>query len=789
MPTLRRKLLRDIAAGKARFFAVAFLVFLGLALYLSNWLGYRSLDNSYKQASLELKYNDIIIKVSRAPETVAQDLAGIGGVQTVYPRVVLESGCDLPGGDNIVCQLMGMPTQDQPPVNQVLIEEGNYFQPGGNDTCLLDVHLADFYDIGPGAAVQVATPVGNQNLQVVGTVASAEFFIVSGERDMIASPQNYGVLYVSQQWLQESFGMTGEDNQFCFLVDEGSDAAQVMNEAENVLAPYGVLYASLGDDTEPRQLLDLDVQGFKQLALFFPLLFLLVAALSLFMILTRMVHLQRRQIGTMMALGLSHRRITTHYLTYAMLVGITGAVTGMVAGYFLAGWFTNLYAESIGIPLIYRVMDWEAVAEGLVAALAACLLASILPVRSILKFMPSQVMQGDLGEKKAAVGRLSLAERLLPPLRRLSITFKMPLRNLSRDRRRAALNIIGIVFAVMLMLVALGFMDTMKDIFDFYYDDFIRYDADAYYSSPVPQSQAQDLTSLPAVKEADPYLYVPCRFEKDGDVLGDGLLQAFPQDSQLIGLYDEKGNKLELPDSGALLSNWFYDGLGVRTGDTVELVTPVGSMQVEVKGFAKQMGGLIMFADLSWIQQSAGADVVNGAFVASVGPSGTELRDDLLQGEGIAGVEITSFTKEMMQSEFMGLMDIFAGIMIVFAVAMALALIYNTVSIAFIERKKEVSVMLSLGSGMGRIAGMFTVENVLVALIALVPGLVGGYFFTVWMMKSYSSEFFSAPAVIYTVSYFVSAAVVLVVVLLAEIPGLRHAARMDLAETIRDRST
>jgi len=76
MSILRRKLLRDIAAGKARFFAVTFLVFLGLALYISNWLGYRSLDHSYKAASEELKYNDIIIKVARAPDDVVYRWGG-----------------------------------------------------------------------------------------------------------------------------------------------------------------------------------------------------------------------------------------------------------------------------------------------------------------------------------------------------------------------------------------------------------------------------------------------------------------------------------------------------------------------------------------------------------------------------------------------------------------------------------------------------------------------------------------------------------------------------------------
>jgi putative ABC transport system permease protein len=209
---------------------------------------------------------------------------------------------------------------------------------------------------------------------------------------------------------------------------------------------------------------------------------------------------------------------------------------------------------------------------------------------------------------------------------------------------------------------------------------------------------------------------------------------------------------------------------------------------VEVKGFAKQLGGLTMFSDLDWIHSAAGTDLVNGALVASSGPSGDELRNELMQVQGAAGVEIPEFTKEMMQSELLGIMYLFAGLMILFAVAMALALIYNTVSIAYIEREREVSVMMALGSGMRKIAAMFTVENLLVALLALVPGVVCGYFVSVVMMKFFSTEFFSAPVVITTASYAISIAGILVVVLLAELPSLRRAERIDLATAVRERS-
>jgi putative ABC transport system permease protein len=271
----------------------------------------------------------------------------------------------------------------------------------------------------------------------------------------------------------------------------------------------------------------------------------------------------------------------------------------------------------------------------------------------------------------------TLLERVLPPLRRLSITFKMPLRNLSRDRRRALLNVTGIVFALLLILVSLALMDSMNDVFAFYFDDYIRYDADAYFASPSPRSQAEAVGGLAAVEEADPYLYVPCRFLGGGKTLGDGLLQALPRDSNMVGFYDTQGNRIRLPQQGALLSNWFRDGLGVKEGDTVSIETAAGSLDVEVKGFAKQLGGLTMFADLAWIQAQAQTDLVSGALVASAGPSGVELRDDLMQVQGVAGVQIPEFTREMMQSELMGVMFIFAGLMILFAVAMAMALIYN----------------------------------------------------------------------------------------------------------------
>jgi putative ABC transport system permease protein len=787
MSVLGRKLIRDIASGKARFAAVAFLVFLGLSLFLATWLGYRSLDHSYKSASEHLKYNDFIIKVAGAPDGAADGLLGQDGIVAVSPRLVLESGCFMPGGQTIICQLVGMPAASRPEVNDVLVEKGSYFKNGAGDQCLVETHLADYYKVDPGQEVEVVTPVGNEKLTVSGTASSAEFFLVSSPRSIIASPQNYGVLFVPQDWLQRSFAREGISNEFCFRVAPGADAGKAMAGAEGALAQYNVLYASLGDETEARQLLNLDVQGFKQISIFFPVMFLAVAALSLYMILTRIIHIQRSQIGVMRAFGVSRRQLTAHYLSYALLVGSVGAVTGLVAGYFLADWLTHMYSQSLGIPLVTTVMDWEAVLAGFLLALIVCCLAAALPVRHLIGLPPALVMNESGSEGKSGVVRRSLLERVLPPVRAMGSGFKIPMRNLSRNRRRALLNILGIALAFMLVLVSLALLDSMDAAFAFYFDDFVRYDADVYFAAPQTVQQAGDVQAIAPVKEAAPYIIAQSRFTSNGRMLGEGALQALPANTELLGFYGTDGKALRLPVSGALLSDWFRDGLGLKEGDYVTIDTSLGSLRMKVKGFVKQIGGLTVFADLSSVQTASGSSTVNGLLVKSTGPQGTELRDALLQIPGAAGVEIPEFTRETMRSELVGVMFVFAGMMILFAAAMALALIYNTISIAYLERETELSVMRALGTSLGRVSEMFTVENILVALIAIVPGVLLGYALSVFMMKTFSTEFFSAPAVIRPVSYLITIAGILLLVLMAELPSLRRARHVDLASMIRER--
>lgn len=100
VPTLTRKLLRDVWAMKGQALAIAAVVTAGVTMlvtYLSNFESLqRTLDSYYASE----RFADVFAAAVRAPEPVAARLAALPGVTTVETRVVADVVLDLPPSPN-----------------------------------------------------------------------------------------------------------------------------------------------------------------------------------------------------------------------------------------------------------------------------------------------------------------------------------------------------------------------------------------------------------------------------------------------------------------------------------------------------------------------------------------------------------------------------------------------------------------------------------------------------------------------------------------------------------------
>jgi putative ABC transport system permease protein len=116
---------------------------------------------------------------------------------------------------------------------------------------------------------------------------------------------------------------------------------------------------------------------------------------------------------------------------------------------------------------------------------------------------------------------------------------------------------------------------------------------------------------------------------------------------------------------------------------------------------------------------------------------------------------------------------------------MAFALLFNAVTINAIERRREFATMRAMGTRVTTIGFLVMLENVFLWLVVLAPGLVLGWWAAMQMGALFTSDLFFFEIVIFPSSYVITAAGVLVTMMLATLPAVRRIKRLNLADETR----
>jgi putative ABC transport system permease protein len=134
---------------------------------------------------------------------------------------------------------------------------------------------------------------------------------------------------------------------------------------------------------------------------------------------------------------------------------------------------------------------------------------------------------------------------------------------------------------------------------------------------------------------------------------------------------------------------------------------------------------------------------------------------------------------------FMGLFYLLIGIMMAVAVLMAFALLFNAMTVSVLERKREFATMRSIGSGVSRIAMLLFNENLILWVVTLGPGLLLGHWMALQVGTSFSADLFTFNIVVAPITYVLTAAGILLTMVLATLPAIRQVARLNLAEATK----
>jgi putative ABC transport system permease protein len=785
-PTLWKKARRDVRRQRAAFIAITLTIFLGVTLFGATYDAFLNLKSSYDRAFSKYRFADLTVSGgdARAFAALARRTPGVEGVQA-------RTQADLPvrvGREKFLGRVIGMPSGYQPAVNRLEVEAGAYLRPGDARGVLIERHMAEAFDLAPGDRISIAGRTGRESFDVLGVAASPEYFWPARSRqEVFTAPKDFGVVFAPERTARALAGEAAPNQvavHYAGGAPDGGLTRRLTREAQRLDAGDILTRAQQPSNSALQQ----DVSSFEQLAVLFPLLFLTAAALATGVLMRRLVASQRPIVGMLRACGFGRRQLVAHYLAFGLGTGLIGAVLGSLAGLGLAGIWTDAYTDQLSIPLtvvevrpltVMVGLAFGLLAGGLAAAAPAAIAAGVPPAEAMRRFAP------------ARPGGLSLVERMAPPLRRLPVRWRMALRAIGRNPRRALSTVVGVVLSLVLILSFWVMIDSATGLIRHQYEDVERQDAQLTFRGPVGPRELERIRRLPGVAAVEPAAQLPVSLAANGHRYQTALI-ALPRDTRMHGFYSSDGGATELPAAGLLVGSFVRSRLDLSPGEAVRVIQPQAGVTVRapVAGVLDEPLGGYAYASLGAVRRLAGGrlGLGNAAFVTY--RDGVDREGMRRALSAVPGVAAFADSKAMLDyvNRYLGLYYLMVGLMILFGGAMAFALLYNVIQSNLAERAIEVATLRAAGMPFASLARMITVENAIVTAIGIPFGCLISYELARLFMAQFSTDWFSFGVEARPLTFVASALAIFAVALLSELPGLRAVKRLDVAAVVRERS-
>lgn len=785
--SLRLKRRRDIARQRGQFLSVLATIVLGVMMFAATYDAYRNLEASYNGTYRRLAFADVT--VTGGTSGLNDALAAIDGVASVERR--RQADVPLRVGDTVLLGRIVSLTND---VNLLDVVAGEH--PGGGSAAgIVETHLAEHFGLRQGDTVEVLTNSGWSAVAVSGEAVSAEYlWPARSSQEFFEAPGSFGVLFVTDDVL-DSIDETQILPQLLVLYHPDADTVTLDDAVRSTALKDGAEAVVTRADQPSNKALNLDVTGFEQMAVFFPAMFLLVSGLAAYTLLTRVVHSQRSVIGTLRANGFSRGTVLWHYLSYGLWLGTLGAVLGIALG-IPAGWaMTAAYTAELGIPDTIRELRWITPIGGITFGVAVGLLSAWVPARAAVRLEPAEALRGD---SPASSTRRSLLDRVFPPSSGLPVQWLMVVRGIGRNPRRSSSVVVAIVLAMTLVYTTWAMVDTVTILLDRHFSEINRHDGDVVTSVPVDDAVVEAVAGVPGVRTAEPVVVLEASLQGPDDTYSTTLF-AHVSGTEVHGFVTPSGRG---PTTGVVVGEAVLGETGAEVGGMLRVSLPTLGVTFDatIEDTVREPMGSPVYLTREMLEEVLGTDGGRGWREAMTRP-GTSvialmLDDDADRDAALDEVRdlpaVAAVTDVravwMMIEQYLGLFYLIVGLMLAFGGVLAVALIYNVVSVNLAERTGELATMRANGVSHRRIGAYVMAENMILTAFGVIPGGVVAHAAASWLMSTYSTDMLSfeleaRPA---TMALTILAMLLVTAVLLR--PGIRAVRRLDVATAVRERS-
>jgi putative ABC transport system permease protein len=788
MSVLNRKLRRDLFAAKGMLAAVIGIIVVGISCFVAMASVYLNLDQARRDYYARCRMADFSVELKKMPLAEVDRVENVRGVTEIRPRIVFSVVVDLPDVERPVsAQVLSLPDSPRSVINGIVLRRGSYFTERRREEVIVNDAFARAHGIKPGDRIRVILNNAQQELVVVGTAISSEFVYLIAPGGIIPDPKAYGVFYLKQSYAEDVFDFKGACNQIVGrLAPEVRDRPEeVLSEIETRLDDFGVMTTTPRSRQPSHWFLSAELTGLRVSVVVLPTIFLVVAALILNVLMTRLAEQQRTIVGTLKALGYGNAQLFAHYAKFGGTVGLIGGVLGAVAGFLMAGGMMSIYREFYEFPQLVNRPQPGMIGLGVGMGVVSAILGTIRGTYLVLKLAPAEAMRPTPPKR----GRRILLERIRPLWRLLGFRWHVVLRGIFRQRMRTAVTVGCAAVGASLLLMTFHMRDAMLELVRFQFDAMLRSDFDLALGDERSYDALLAARNLPGVDYAEPVLTVGGTFH-NGHFRKQGGITGIRRDARLTGLFDTAGNPVEIPKVGVVLTKKLAEILHVRAGDVLTFVPIQGRrdrIPVPVAAVVDSYLGTAAYAEFDYLNGLVGEERSVNMLQVTLKPGREETRAfyrELKQLPTLQGVSAIRDQKQKLVDVLIKQMMISIVMVIVFAGMIFFGSILNASLISLAERQSEIAVLRAMGYTAREVGGLFLRENLCLNVTGLAVGLPLGYGLCLLVDRLYNTELFRIPFIIQPASWLWTVALGVLFAILAHVPVQRAINRAEWQQAL-----
>ncbi|WP_165418450.1 ABC transporter permease [Dyella amyloliquefaciens] len=483
----------------------------------------------------------------------------------------------------------------------------------------------------------------------------------------------------------------------------------------------------------------------------FGILTLLVCGCLIVNLVSAMLAGQQRELGIMKAVGASEGQLAVQVLALAGALGLLAVAMALPAAAWLGRRYGSFQGELLNFPVDrYAIPVWAFVAQAAVGVLLPVLAAAVPVARACRQSVMAALHGQDLSDAPTTVSARRWLQGM--PLARPQL---LSLHNVFRQRQRCMLTLAALATAGAVFVGASNLRAAVERSVDLLFVN-QHHDLTLRLLDPQPASRLiETAKAVPGITLAEAWGTARAGVARaDGTVGNMFSLLAVPRSSRLLTPAMQNGRWLSDDDADAVVigSGVLRSEPALQVGQPLQLTIDGRQTTLRIAGIIDSGPEPVAFMSQHGFATSSGRDLTSLLLVSTAARDKDgqldvirRLRDAFdRQGMVVSSTQLLSEERQGIEDHLQMVVSFLGGMGWVMIIVGGMGLA-STMSVAVLERQREIGVLRAIGARGRTILGMVQLEGLVMAWLGWLLSLPLSVPISMVLARGFAAVMFPVP--------------------------------------------